>query len=74
MQKTIKNKKDIYVIMEEGEEDYGQFCILDEETFDIEWIKPISNYEYQKPVYGLFEKTLYFVSVVAIFIVIVRNV
>jgi len=71
----MKNKKDIYVIMEEGEDDYGQFCVLDEEPVTVEWKdKPISYSEPQKPVYGLFEKTLYFVSVVAIFILIVRNV
>ena len=70
----MKIKKDIYVMMEEGEEDYGQFCVLDEEMVDVKWIKPISNYEYQKPVYGLFEKTIYTVSVLAIFILFVRNV
>ena len=73
----MKNKKDIYVIMEEGEEDYGQFCILDEEPVKVERkhkSKPIANNEPKKTTYGLFEKTLYFVSVVAIFILIVRNV
>jgi len=71
----MKIKKVIYVIMEEGEEDYGQFCVLDEEPVMVEWKdKPISYNEPPKPVYGLFEKTLYFVSVVAIFILIVRNV
>jgi len=74
MQKTIKNKKDIYVIMEEGEEDYGQFCVLDEDTINVEWNKPISHYDHQKPVYGLFEKTLYTVSIIAIFIVVFRNI
>lgn len=74
MQSTIKIKKDVYVTMEEGEEDYGQFCILDEEILKVEWIKPISHYKYQKTVYGLFEKTLYVASVVAIFILFLRNV
>jgi len=73
----MKNKKDVYVTMEEGDDDYGQFCILDEEPVKVERkhkSKSITNNEPKKPVYGLFEKTLYFVSVVAIFILIVRNV
>ena len=61
--------------MEEGEEDYGQFCVLDEEPVNLEFKdKPILQNEYKKPSHGLFEKTIYFVSVLAIFILFVRNV
>lgn len=74
MQSTSKNIKDIYVIMEEGEQDYGQFCILDEELAVVKWVKPVSHNGSPKPVYGLFEKALYIISVFAIFIVIVRYV
>jgi hypothetical protein len=70
----MKIKKDVYVKMEEGDDDYGQFCVLDEEPFEIKWKdKPVVDVKNSAD-YGFFEKTLYLVSAAALVIVIISYV